>query len=103
MKPAVDQQEGRRTQIRPLSCVHHNFGLLFDFSSPLTNLCPFIKNVYLHLMQGEVRKGYMQPSLAPSVCCVFWLLETQSSGLRALAVPVKNYGRTVREAFVEAS
>src|SRR6267378_8591565 len=25
--------------------------------------------------------------------CVFWLLETQSSGLRALAVPVKNYGR----------
>jgi hypothetical protein len=42
MKPAVDQQEGRLIS-RPLSCVHHNFGLLFDFSFPLTNLCPPIK------------------------------------------------------------
>jgi hypothetical protein len=31
MKPVMDQQEGRRRQVQPLSCVHHDFGWLFDF------------------------------------------------------------------------
>jgi len=39
MKPVMDQQGRRRTQIQPLSCVHHNFGRLFDFGCPLTNMC----------------------------------------------------------------
>jgi hypothetical protein len=57
MKPAMDQQERRRTQIQPLSCVDHHFGC------SLTNPCVAAISVYLHLQQEEILKQLRAPRL----------------------------------------
>jgi hypothetical protein len=85
MKPVMDQQEGRRSQVQPLSCVHHDFGWLFDFGCSLTDLCLATSKSVITLKARRNSHKIASPKLDPCACSQLRRLARRLSSLYDIA------------------